>query len=246
MSITYDLIIKTLCSKKEENPFITKKNMMKYSNDFIFFKELFDDSFYRYGVGQQYSLWVSILYIIKDNYFTINHNDIIREAEYLNNNFKSLENFCDKIKLNFIIFDFKENNVDCIFNGEYFNPWVETIFLSKYDNFWEPICCNENKTFSYTSPKVNILKNKVLPNILDKINFVDDFDYIIKNTIDINDIIVDNDTFTTHNSIQQNLSKSKLNKMKKEDILQLIDDLNLSVTKLKPTKKDLINVIMSN
>jgi hypothetical protein len=141
MSITYDLIIKTLCSEKETNPFITKKNMIKYSSDFINFKDIFDETFYRYGNESKLSLWVSILFIIKDNYFTISPDDINSEAKYMYKNIKDLKTLCDKVKINIIIFDFKNNDIDYHYHGDFFNPWFQTIFLAKYDDLWEPICC---------------------------------------------------------------------------------------------------------
>lgn len=249
MSITYDLIIKTLCSEKEINPFITKKNMIKYSSDFISFKDIFDETFYRYGNESKLSLWISILFIIKDNFFTISSDDINSEAKYMHKNIINLDSLCEQIKINIIVFDFKNNDMKYHYHGEYFNPWIDTIFLAKYDDLWEPICCNDTKMFSYVSPKVNIFKNKILNKLIENNDFVlnDNIDYICENTLEyVESSINDNIPFTTQNNIHQNLSKSKLNKMKKDEIIQLIDDLNLNITKLKPTKNDLISVILNN
>jgi hypothetical protein len=100
--------------------------------------------------------------------------------------------------------------------------------------------------YSYVSPKINIFKNKILNKLIENNDFVlnDNIDYICDNSFE--KVIDDNIPFTTQNNIHQNLSKSKLNKMKKDEIIQLIDDLNLCITKLKPTKNDLINVILNN
>lgn len=74
--------------------------------------------------------------------------------------------------LNFLIFDHKEEKINCIFSGDYMDPWKVTVFLAKYENDWEPLFC-ERKLFSYND---NFLK-KILIN--EEINYFNN-DYLGK------------------------------------------------------------------
>ena len=115
----------------------------------------------------------------------------------------------------------------------------------------EPICSKDYKLFNITLSKCNILKNKILNN---EISYIDDSKIFVLND-NLNEIldetfgeITNNDeSFTTKNTIYSNLTKNKLTKMNKNDILQIIDDLNIDISNLKkPTKNILINLILGN
>ena len=47
MIITYNDILSTLC---KNNNFSTKLNIMKFSDEFEYFGDIFNDNFYRYGI----------------------------------------------------------------------------------------------------------------------------------------------------------------------------------------------------
>ena len=248
MTITYDDIIKCLCKKKTN--FYTNLNIMKDGSEFDCFNDIFDNTFYRYGIYQydnnytNISFISSILYCIDPNYFIITKDDLFKKINEMKllNDFEIIHN----LKVNIIIFDFKNNDIKSIYEDDYFNPFIETIFLYNYDNYWEPIICKENKTFSYVSNKSNVLKHKILSS---NISYIDNSKIFTLND-NIDDIMkyhlgIDNNLFTTKSKVYENLTKSKLNKMKKEEIIEIINDLNLEIKNIKPTKKDLINIIFN-
>lgn len=255
MSITYSDIISVLCNNN--NKFSTKLNIMRFVDQFSCFKEIFDNNFYRYGIHiydneyQNISFLSSILYCIDENYniedkFVL-FNKINNIKEFIKNNI----NITNYLNMNIIIFDFKTEKIKSLYNGDYLNPYKETIFLANYDDYWEPICCKDFKTFNINSSKCNILKNKILNCEIDYYN--NDKIYSINdNVVEITEetfgVMTNNEeSFTTKNSIYSNLTKNKLNKMNKNDILQIIDDLNIDISKLKkPTKTILINLILEN
>lgn len=257
MSITYDDIILTLCNN--DNKFSTKLNIMKFVDQFSCFKKIFTNDFYRYGVHiyddeyKNISFLSSILYCIEQNYSYTDKNILFNKIKEINDTLKNDYNIVNKLNINIIVFDFKNDNIKSIYNGEYLNPYKETIFLANYEKYWEPICCKDYKMFNITLSKCNILKNKILNN---DISYIDDTKIYVLND-NLNEILEDkfgivenkteDESFTTKKTIYSNLTKNKLNKMTKNDILQIIDDLNIDISSLKkPTKIVLINLILSN
>jgi hypothetical protein len=255
MSITYQDIVSVLCNK---NKFSTNLNIMKFSEQFNYFNNLFDNSFYRYGIynfNNEYkniSFVSSILYCIDDNYFTIEKDELFNKINSIYEYIKNIENIVEYLNINIIIFDFKENKIKSLYNGEYFNPYKETILLANCDDDWEPICCKDCKSFNINSNKSNILKNKILNKEITYYN--DDKIFTINdNAVEITDDkfnkneIVNDDSFTTKNTIYSNLTQNKLNKMVKGDIISIINDLNIDISELKkPTKIILIDLILNN
>jgi hypothetical protein len=210
--LTYELIIKYLTPDK--NPFLLK------SNNFFNFT-FFDDNFYYINVDK-YSFNNSVSYCLD----TIINDSI---------------DFVNELNINIIIFDFKNNNIYCDYNGEYFNPWKPTIFLANYNEWWAPIISKETRIFSFCSPHSNILKQYILiQNIIknktkEPIIINDNFNEIIElegfNNSSDNFIIIEKPP------------KAKLDKMKKDELLQLCKELNKEILISKPTKKDLIEII---
>ena len=49
MEINYNTILKILVNEQLDNNFTNKVNIMQYASDFTYFKDIFDESFYRYG-----------------------------------------------------------------------------------------------------------------------------------------------------------------------------------------------------
>jgi len=228
--LTYDIIIKHLMP--EINTFSIQPNIIMKSSDFPLFSSLFDDTFYRYGVEHN------------------NNNSLNNSIKYcLNTNVELSE--IDKLDLNIIVFDFKNNkikveqNVNC---KDYINPWKPTLLLANYNNFWEPIVCKDTKIFSFSSPKAHILKNNIYSQLSDY-NINDNFQEILNlEGYNVKEDISDNsehyDTFVTNDIINENLSLSKLNKMKKDELVELCKKMNKEITKKTFTKKDLIDLII--
>lgn len=255
MSITYNDIISILCNNN--NKFSTKLNIMKFVDQFTCFKNIFTNDFYRYGIQiydneyKNISFLSSILYCIDSNYNYTDKSILFNKINKINDQLKNSFDIINKLNLNIIVFDFKNEKIKSIYEGEYLNPYKETIFLANYEKYWEPICCKDYKSFNITLSKNNILKNKVLSN---EISYIDESKLYVLND-NLNEILEDKfgiienneESFTTKNTIYSNLTKNKLNKMNKNDILQIIDDLNIDISSLKkPTKTILIELILNN
>lgn len=255
MSITYDDIISVLCNNN--NKFSTKLNIMKFVEEFSCFKDIFTNDFYRYGIHiydneyKNISFLSSVLYCIEDNYSYITKNELFERINQISKHINGDYDIVNHLNLNIIVFDFKENLIKSIYPGEYLNPYRETIFLAKYEKYWEPICSKDYKLFNITLSKCNIIKNKILSSYISYIDnskiysLNDNINEILDETF--GEVSNNDESFTTKNTIYSNLTKNKLNKMTKNDILQIIDDLNIDISYLKkPTKVVLINLILDN
>jgi hypothetical protein len=254
MSITYDDIISILCNN---NTFSTKLNIMKFVEQFKCFKDIFTEEFYRYGIHiydneyKNISFLSSILYCIDENYSYTDKNILFDKITQIRNTIKDNYDIVNHLNFNIIVFDFKDECIKTIYSGDYLNPYKEIIFLSNYDKYWEPICCKDFKTFNINLSKCNIIKNKILSS---NISYIDDSKiYMINDNLTeileetFGEVLNIDESFTTKNTIYSNLTQNKLNKMTKNDILQIIDDLNIDINSLKkPTKTILINLILLN
>ena len=247
-TITYETIIQYLMPK--QNIFSLQPNIVMKSEDFSMFKDIFDDVFYRIGItntymGKNISLINSIMYCVDSQY---NNKDIEGILNTINNN--DIEKIVKELQINIFIFDFKNNTIKCVYNGDYMNPWRPSIYLAQYDEWWEPIVVKDLRVFSFSSPRANVLKHNILN--------MDVYRYNTKDNITINDNF--NEIMTlegfmkkpTNNTDSEELfiapvipTRGKLDKMKKDDLIALCNTLNKIINISKPTKKDLIDIIMN-
>lgn len=281
MELNYNIILDYLY-KPTKNDMIEKKINISEKIDNSFFNEIFDNSFYKYGVyknddnNNNISLLTSILYCMDEKYKCYTMDDINNLCKYYASTIGSttngsttigstngstngsnsttsgftFDNFLKIFDINFIVFNYIDGNISSCYNGDYFNPWKPTIYLA-YDNiYYDPIVTKETRLFSYSSPKSQILKNKILlETIVYNVNSVEKKDFFVNDNIHEileNENLTNNnisETFTTHYDITKNITLNKLNKMKKNDIMKLLDELNLNIDKPKATKKDLIDII---
>jgi len=181
--------------------------------------------------------------------------------------------------INIIIFDYKEEKINCIFDGDYMNPWRVTIFMAKHETDWEPLFCDK-KMFSYndsylkkilTTEEINYYNSNYLGkdySLMDNIN-------ILLEEENIEDFSNDEDSDSVHKSSQKisisesesvefeseskdvndtfinpleeikklKLNKTKLKSLKKAEIFELIEKLNLEIT-ANDTKKKMIDSIV--
>ena len=261
--ITYEMILEMLAPVN--NTFSCQPNIILNSSNFSNFSNIFDNSFYRYGMSNNKqpnnTLLDSINYCIDDII-----NDSIDEND--------LWQISNEIHINIIIFNFKNNNITATHMGEYFNPWRPTIYLANYDNWWEPIITKDTKIFSFSTPKINVLKNNILSNKIKKYNsteniiICDNFMEIMKNEnkiykmeshIDTESHIVNKSHIETESHIENEssentfikstfitnntFSRAKLEKMKKNELIVILTNMNLTINIKKPTKKDIIKLI---
>jgi hypothetical protein len=246
--LTYDIIVNYLMPVV--NKFSQHPNISLKSSEFTYFNKIFDDTFYRYGINyndeqsNNVSLKSSILYCLDENYHNIQLNQI--------NNIitpNDITNCVKELNINIIIFDFKNNKISSEYFGDYFNPWRPTILLANYEEYYEPIVIKECKIFSFSSCKSNILKNNILSqqiykyNTEELININDNFKEILELENFNKSSSGNNDTFTSSEEAPPN--KSKLDKMKKDELIQLCAKLNKSINIARPTKKDLIEIILN-
>ncbi len=239
--LTYDIIIKHLMPAI--NTFSLQPNIVMKSMDFPFFNNIFDDTFYRFGVthtNSSNSLINSIKYCLSDN---------------INNDTNDLHLIVKTLDINIIIFDFKNNKIMVEYkDSQFLNPWKPTIFLANYDEWWEPIVCKDTKIFSFSSPKSNILKKNILnQNITrmngDSININDNFEEIIDmEGFNKKQLSSDEETEDYNNAfiVKEKPNKTQLNKMKKEELINLCKQFNKTINSSKLTKKDLIDLILIN
>ena len=238
--ITYELILEYLGT--QTNLFSNQMDIVLPLSKFTYFTNLFDDTFYRYGIqstdnSKNISLENSIIYCLKTDVNISKLNSLEQKTKQID-----IWNISNTAHINIIIFDFKNNKIQSTYYGDYFNPWRPTIFLADYNEWWEPIVSNEATIFSFSSNKSSILKNKILSSDIKKYGSVenitinDNFNEIIE----IEQLVNNNDETFVNNTT---FTKNKLEKMKKEELLQIISNMNISINISKPTKKDIIKLI---
>ena len=151
--LTYDIIVKYLMPVV--NNFSLQPNIILKSVDFTMFNKIFDDTFYRIGVNNS-TFKSCLLYCIDENLYNT-------ESDQINNiiTTNTITESVNKLNINIIIFDFKNNKITSEYYGNYFNPWRPTILLANYDDYYEPIITKECKIFSFSSYKSNILKTNI-------------------------------------------------------------------------------------
>ena len=233
--ITYKIILDYL--GVAPNTFSTPVNTILQYNNFTKFMNIFDSTYYRYGIIPSHnninvSLTNSLNYCLSNIENTDNELHDIVDIWKLSND----------IHINIIIFDFKINKIFATHYGDYFNPWRPTILLAKSDDIWEPIITSTTKIFTIYDNiilKNNILSQEIYRYNMNEIicindNFKNIVEQYIDNDIDTNTIFINNTTFT----------KNKLDKMKKDELMQIVTNMNLVLNIAKPTKKDLINIII--
>jgi hypothetical protein len=176
-----------------------------------------------------------------------------------------MEILVNKLMVNFLIFDFKTNQVYTVYPNDVMNPWRPILMFAKHDSSWEPIRNQEKKYYSYND---NIIKKILLgtqnievkyydSNIIKKDYFLlDNIREIIatdfKNNMssieeEVENSETDENSKTYIKNADVKINKTKLNKMTKEEIIIYINSLNIKTgITTKTTKKELIEIVMSN
>jgi hypothetical protein len=160
------------------------------------------------------------------------------------------------LSLNIIIFDFEKEKIFVNYDNNFLNPWKPTILLSKFKNIWEPIYSDNKKIFSYND---NIIKS-----IYDNDILYYESEYLSKEFVlldNINELLQiekekdgyieddkseENDYFISKKKFKNNFTENKLKKMRKDELIELINELNINIISTKKTKKNLIVEILSN
>lgn len=217
---------------------------------------------------------------IQDHVFSQEINNFIIKnkinKKYIINNIDVLLIQCisEIFDINFIIFDFNNNNkILSIFPDLTMNPWKLTLLLANWDDIWEPIIydVNSKKYFSYndqyikkiySSVKIEYYKKEIinkefeirdnLKEILHEITMVDgdndedDDDCSISNTESNENNNDNNDDNHEIDAtfIKSEYSNNKLNKMTKVELLEILKNKNIKNVNIKMLKNKLIELIL--
>jgi hypothetical protein len=243
--ITYDLIIKYLVNNTFINNINIQSDILK-SN--FKYKDIFP--YKKTGVSQKnnMSLLSSILYLIENEYKLVSEEEQYKLNEIFLNQLKSKWNSSKKsnpltfniedelntikiisivLMLNIIILDFKNDKYYC-YNKV--NPFMGFLIIAKYENNYEPVSDGDKKIFNYDDLNLKV-KDTISENSFNK-------DEVLK---------MEGYKLGDNNSFKINLdeyNKTKLNKMKKEQLLNIINMLKLNVSE-KETKNNIIQLILN-
>jgi hypothetical protein len=217
MVLNYNTIINYL-SESSNNDFPTSYNTVKH--EFIKFKKYFDSTYYRYGVLVNDNSNKNISLISSILYCSDDKFNILNKKEQLSHITKIM-NKLDNDNINKVL---KVNLVYFNFENEEItfdlysdnNLYRPTILLANFKDYYEPICSSSNKIFSLHDEII-----KKLPNL---------------------------DTTECENKIffDSKLTLPKLKKMKKDEILTILQNKNINIDLKKSKKQDLIDLYLQN
>jgi hypothetical protein len=258
MEINYDLIIKYLVTKK--NTFASKKHILVNSDLFPEnFKDFLQNKFYRYGINQTDSLYTTLLTLLNKNFLTCTNDEEIYEInkfkksidefletydkpEYLQNDIE-IQLLSEILDINFIIFDFKYEDIKIVYTGLECNPYKPTLLIANCEEFYEPIIyeVDNKKIFSYNDPIIKKIYQsdiKIYPGINKTFKLNDNLSVIIPGNND--------STFIKSTSTQENeYSMNKLLKMTKKELEIILNNKNIKVSNFnKMLKKDIVDIIL--
>jgi hypothetical protein len=244
MEISYDLIIKYLCN----NTFSYKQTILNTIN-FSFPPNILSKlkDYNRYGVktydnNNNISFWMSILTLLNSNvifddeialinkfkndlidkysksklYFKIDKSEFREQLKILPN-INILQYISDILNYTILICDISSDKFYITYNSTFINQTHSIIILNKYDDFWEPIMNNNKKIFNYND----------ISHILDNITYYNNIKTIQLNNVDIN------------------INKTKLVKMRINEVIDLCNKLNITLPE-KYNKNILINLVLEN
>lgn len=149
------------------------------------------------------------------------------------------------LSINIIIFNFEDEKIYTLFEGDFMDPWKNTFLLALKDNIWEPIF-SDKKKFSFND---SILKNILTQNEIlyfNEENFNKSYSLLDRPIENINDNknffnkIIESDSEEDHLQTIKNmkLNKTKIRNMKREDIYDILSKVNKDVNE-NDTKKSM-------
>ncbi len=153
------------------------------------------------------------------------------------------------LSINFIIFDFKNESINVIYTGNLCNPYKPTLLIANYEEFYEPIMyeIDNKKLFSYNDLIIKKLYNSnlnVYPSLKKEFKLQDTLKEIITEFNDkIHTKMDENNNDQLVFTKEPEYTQSKLNKMVKKDLEEILTKKNIKYTS-KMLKKDLIDLIL--
>lgn len=188
---------------------------------------------------------------LPDNLKEISKGALKKYIKEMDTNIWILEWIANKLKINFLIFDFKSLNIYTIYQGLVMNPWKPILLLAKNDKNWEPMRNSEKKTFSYLDNFVKKIFNYGVTYydegiIKKEFTLVDNLHEIIQEFNE--DKIIEDDKTIEEEDNTEELTENKVNDSTKNKVNDSTfntfiksDNKMISESKLnKMTKDDLI------
>ncbi len=188
----------------------------------------------------------SLSYLLKN----ITKNDI-KERLQLNPDEIVLQYIVDILDLNIIIFDFKNEDINILYTSNIMNPWKQILLFAHYDDCWEPIFLDrQNNTIDYIFNYNTVaIKNVLMDTTITYYKFNKTFSYINN----MNDIIKIENNKTEPIQITNDLNISdniidinNLNKLKRDELVEILTKYNIIITSKKLPKTQLISMILEN
>ena len=161
-----------------------------------------------------------------------------------------LEVLVHKFMLNILVFDFKTNGIYTLYPNDIMNPWRPFLLFAKNDFNWEPIRNQDKKYFSYNDLFIKKILSSIEVKYYDgsiiKKDFilVDNINEIMDEEFKENIKLKNNTDSSEESTVKVELTKNKLTKMTKEELILYMKSLNL-VFNNKSKKTDLIELVMS-
>jgi uncharacterized protein (UPF0216 family) len=200
-------------------------------------------------------------------------NDI-RERFKLNPEITTIQYVSDILDLNIWIFDFKTEQINIVYPKDIMNPWKQSVFLANWNLNWEPIMCVKSKgtvtrLFDYQhnifkklmGMDITYLSGETIGKEYIYYNNISDVIKLEKQNLKIKDLIFEEDSDSSvHTDDEDNtkyfvkadeleeikkLNKTKINKMKVAELVELSKKLNITIGKKNPTKAVLMESILS-
>jgi hypothetical protein len=191
-------------------------------------------------------------------------NDI-KERFKLNPDCIVIQYIAEVLDINIIIFDFKDEKIKAVYPHDAMNPWKQSILLSNYDLFWEPVMCKKSKgtiirLFDYNNPVFKKIINTNITYLNDtiikkKFNFINNIQVVITNEKHLLKLDKDNNELFEHTIVEQDKAKiiidtDNLNKLNTHNNVTVnISTINIEVTKnpsLEIPKVSIVDDQLSN
>jgi hypothetical protein len=162
-----------------------------------------------------------------------------------------LQYIVDIMDINIIILDFKNETVHTVFKNDVMNPWKQTLLFTKNNSTWNPIMMSDQDTvklFDYNNEYLRLLLEcdpsyyegeKINKNFLIYKNINDVIKLEKSNIVKSEPIVIE-----VKEEDYKSYNKTKLTKMKINEINSLVSNMKIDITNKKTTKPILIDLIL--
>ena len=174
----------------------------------------------------------------------VKNNNILKKDIVENIDIILFQSICEIMDINFIIFNFKTEEIKIVYVEEILNPWKPTLLFANCDDLWYPILydVNSKRLFSYNDQYIKKIYSLPLQYYEN-----DKFNKEVIITDNLKDIVdkFKKDTNTIFKKEQEYTSDS-LKKMTKSQLMEIVKNKNIKNITTKTLKNDIIETILSN